>query len=232
MVLACVVAGSRAVLVARRAARLGRVHRSVVSWTFGEIWDCGCRAWSRTRRSPTSGSSASTRLLPRNGRLDPVPGRPNPRTLWLDGVTASLAAAAVGAAVLFELVLVYDRGSPATVATNLAYPLGDVLLLSAVVGVFSLNALAAGAALAVLGAGILCDVRRRLHLPLPERRGTYVEGTGSTSSGRLPAADRGRRLGRRPAPRGIETEASRSSPFPRSARSSRPRSSSTTTSRA
>jgi two-component system cell cycle response regulator len=62
-----------------------------------------------------------------------------PGTLWLDGVTASLGAAALGAAVLFELVLRITKGSLGTVVTNLAYPLGDVLLLSAVFGVFSLT---------------------------------------------------------------------------------------------
>src|SRR5207247_1466028 len=52
-------------------------------------------------------------------------------TLWLDGVTASLAAGALGAAVLVEVVLGTTSGSTSAVATNLAYPLGDVLLLSA-----------------------------------------------------------------------------------------------------
>ena len=60
-------------------------------------------------------------------------------TLWLDGITASLAAGALAAAVLFELVIVTTEGSAATVITNLAYPLGDVLLLSAVFGAFSLT---------------------------------------------------------------------------------------------
>jgi len=55
-------------------------------------------------------------------------------TLWLDGFTESLAAAALGAAVLVEVVLESTQGSLSTVATNLAYPLGDVLLLSAVFG--------------------------------------------------------------------------------------------------
>jgi hypothetical protein len=51
-------------------------------------------------------------------------------TLWLDGLTAALATAALSAAVFVELVLETTEGSTAVVATNLAYPLGDVLLLS------------------------------------------------------------------------------------------------------
>src|SRR6266516_2345248 len=60
-------------------------------------------------------------------------------SVWLDGVTAALAAAAVGAALLFEAVLTTTGGSHAAIVTNLAYPLGDILLLALVVGVFALS---------------------------------------------------------------------------------------------
>ena len=46
--------------------------------------------------------------------------------LWLDGVIASLAVAALGAAVVFDEVLKSTGGSTLVVATNLAYPLADV----------------------------------------------------------------------------------------------------------
>ena len=49
----------------------------------------------------------------------------------VDGVTAALAAAALGAVVIVEAVLGNTSGSMSDVATNLAYPLGDLLLLSA-----------------------------------------------------------------------------------------------------
>ena len=50
------------------------------------------------------------------------------RSLWLDGLTAALGAAALGAAVLIEIVLETTSGSRSIVVTNLAYPIGDVLL--------------------------------------------------------------------------------------------------------
>jgi two-component system, cell cycle response regulator len=75
--------------------------------------------------------------------------------LWLDGLTASIAAAALGAAVLLELVLGTTSGSPSAVATNLAYPLGDVLLLSAVFGVFSLSGWRVDRQWLLLGLGVL-----------------------------------------------------------------------------
>ena len=75
--------------------------------------------------------------------------------LWLDGLTASVAAAALGAAVLLEVVLRSAEGSRAAVATNLAYPLGDVLLLSAVFGVFSLAGWRIERRWLLLGLGVL-----------------------------------------------------------------------------
>jgi hypothetical protein len=59
--------------------------------------------------------------------------------LWLDGVIASLAVAALGAAVVFDEVLSSTGGSALVIATNLAYPLADVLLLALVVATFALT---------------------------------------------------------------------------------------------
>jgi hypothetical protein len=54
-------------------------------------------------------------------------------SLWLDGVIAALALSAVGSAIVFEAVLDVTGGDAAAVATNLAYPLADLLLLGLVV---------------------------------------------------------------------------------------------------
>ena len=53
---------------------------------------------------------------------------------WLDGAVASMGTAAVCAAFLFSRVLTLTGGDAAATATNLAYPIGDVLLLSLVMG--------------------------------------------------------------------------------------------------
>ncbi len=53
---------------------------------------------------------------------------------WLDGAVAGVGAAAVCAAFVFEGVLRSAGGGTAAVATNLAYPVGDLLLLAMVVG--------------------------------------------------------------------------------------------------
>ncbi|HTW12547.1 MAG TPA: diguanylate cyclase, partial [Solirubrobacteraceae bacterium] len=53
---------------------------------------------------------------------------------WLDGIIAGLGAAALCSAFLFHGVLRAAGGSSGVVATNLAYPIGDLLLLSIVIG--------------------------------------------------------------------------------------------------
>jgi len=54
--------------------------------------------------------------------------------LWVDGALAALAVAALSAAVVFQSVLHSTGGQPIEVATNLAYPLGDLVLLGMVTG--------------------------------------------------------------------------------------------------
>jgi diguanylate cyclase len=53
---------------------------------------------------------------------------------WLDGAVAGLGAAALCAAFAFQSVLHVAGGGPAAVATELAYPVGDALLLAMAVG--------------------------------------------------------------------------------------------------
>jgi EAL domain-containing protein (putative c-di-GMP-specific phosphodiesterase class I)/methyl-accepting chemotaxis protein len=53
---------------------------------------------------------------------------------WLDGAVASMGTAAVCAAFVFDRVVRLTGGDPAATATNLAYPIGDVLLLSLIMG--------------------------------------------------------------------------------------------------
>jgi hypothetical protein len=62
-----------------------------------------------------------------------------PSALWLDGLIAALAVAALGAALVFGVVA-STEGSLAAVATNLAYPLGDLMLLAFVIAVITVTA--------------------------------------------------------------------------------------------
>jgi two-component system cell cycle response regulator len=98
------------------------------------------------------------------------------RTLSLDGATASLAAAAVGAGVLFTLVTATTGGGAAVILTNLAYPLGDLLLLALVVGVFALTGWRPGTAWTLIGAGMIAATIADGVYLIQVAGGTYVEG--------------------------------------------------------
>jgi hypothetical protein len=54
--------------------------------------------------------------------------------LWLDGVIGALTVGALSAAIVFAAVKASTGGDTAAVATNLAYPLGDMILIGLVIG--------------------------------------------------------------------------------------------------
>ena len=96
--------------------------------------------------------------------------------LWIDGVTAALAAATLGSAVIVQAVLEITDGPFSTVATGLAYPLGDVILLSLVIAAFSLTAWRPGGAWWLFGVSLLlfaCGDSIYLYLTAKDK---YVEG--------------------------------------------------------
>jgi diguanylate cyclase (GGDEF)-like protein len=96
--------------------------------------------------------------------------------LWIDGLTAALAAATLGSAVLLEEMLEITEGSTSTVATGLAYPLGDVVLLSLVIAAFSLTAWRPGRAWWLIGLSLLVfAVGDSIYL-YTSAKGSYVEG--------------------------------------------------------
>jgi two-component system cell cycle response regulator len=62
-----------------------------------------------------------------------------PKRLWVDGVTASLATAAVAAALVVPGIVDLIGGDWKSVATNAAYPLSDLILLGLVVGAMAVR---------------------------------------------------------------------------------------------
>jgi len=98
-----------------------------------------------------------------------------PRALWLDGVVAALAVAAVGAAVF--LPTASTEGGTAAIATSLAYPVADVVLITLVVGVFGVSGWRPGRGWGLIGAAFTLQVVADgiyLHLVAA---GTYTPGT-------------------------------------------------------
>ncbi|MGH3064720.1 MAG: bifunctional diguanylate cyclase/phosphohydrolase [Gaiellaceae bacterium] len=177
MVSACVIAGSHAYLVKREQVAWIAITAALASWAFGEIW----YAIFEPESYPSMADAGFIGFYPLvyvgivlllRERARSIAG-----TLWLDGVTASLAAAALGAAVVVELVLESTEGARSTVVTNLAYPLGDVLLLSAVFGVFSLTSWRPGRRWLLLGLGAFATAIADSVYLFQSANGTYMDGT-------------------------------------------------------
>ena len=177
MVLACVIVGSHAYLVQRERVAWTVITVALSCWTFGEIWYAVFKP--ETYPSMADAGFIAFYVLLYAGVVLLLRSRVRSiaDTLWLDGITAAFAAAAIGAAILVDLVLENTEGSTSTVVTNLAYPLGDVLLLSAVFGVFSLTRWRPGPRWLVLGLGILATTAADAVYLFQSSNGTYVEGT-------------------------------------------------------
>jgi two-component system, cell cycle response regulator len=97
-------------------------------------------------------------------------------SLWLDGLVAATAAGALGSSVLVEVVVNSTHGSRLVVVTNLAYPLGDVLLLALIVFVFSVTRWQPGRAWTLIAAGLLLNTVGDAVYLYEVAVGTYVEG--------------------------------------------------------
>ena len=99
------------------------------------------------------------------------------RSIWLDGVMAALAVAAVGAAILVDVILHTTQGKLLPDATNLAYPLGDIVLLALLAGVFGLARWRPGRDWTLIACSIgLTALADAIYL-YQSAVGTYVSGT-------------------------------------------------------
>jgi two-component system, cell cycle response regulator len=96
---------------------------------------------------------------------------------WLDGAIAAAASAAVIAALALEPILRSAvHGSAAAIATNMAYPLGDLILLAIVVGAAGLSGWRPGRAWALLGLGLALSAIADVAYVYANIDDTYVVG--------------------------------------------------------
>jgi diguanylate cyclase (GGDEF)-like protein len=97
--------------------------------------------------------------------------------LWADGAIAALGAAALGAAFVFDFVAERTSGTALQVATTLSYPLGDVAMLSIVVGVVALTGWRPGRTWSLLLAGLSALVIADIAYTLQSTDGTLPGGS-------------------------------------------------------
>src|SRR4051794_20774672 len=98
-------------------------------------------------------------------------------SLWLDGLVAALAVAALVEVVVFRPVMATSGGSALEGATNLAYPLCDLVLLAVVVGVFAMTGWRPGRAWTLIGLGLCAAVAADCIFAFQAAEGTYEAGT-------------------------------------------------------
>jgi diguanylate cyclase (GGDEF)-like protein len=98
-------------------------------------------------------------------------------TDWLDGLVAGLGLGAVAAGLVLGPILASTGGSVAAVATNLAYPVGDLLLLLVVVTAIGLTGWRPGRMWALLALSLLLNVTTDTIYLFQVATSTYTEGT-------------------------------------------------------
>ena len=130
----------RAVSQRNERAAWALMALAIGSWAAGEIyWDAYLASASGPTPIPSVAdifwlffylpATASVVLLARS-RLPHLSA-----SLWLDGLIGALGVGSVSAAIVFDAVLHATGGDFGVVATGLAYPVGDLLLLGMLVSV-------------------------------------------------------------------------------------------------
>ena len=178
--LAAVIAVCRPVRRRPERAAWAWLAAAVCSWALGEVfWDLFLR--NHDVVPVPSGSDVFWlafyplafvglfRLVRGDGRRIPV-------SAWLDGLVAALGTAALASAVLVNVIIDATGGSTAAVVVNLAYPLGDILLLALVVGSSVVGSRTWGRARLEAAAGLVAFGAADAVYLFQAARGTYVEG--------------------------------------------------------
>ena len=188
---------ARAALVRRERAAWTLIGAGLLIWTGGEIYYEAVLAASGSVPIPSPADLGYLLFYPLTyaGLIVLLRERIGsfPFTRWLDGLIAGLAVAALTAALaLGPIADASTGGSSLEVATNLAYPIADLTLLTLVVSAAAFTGWRPGADLVAARRRAARPRRLRRHLPAPVRPGHLRR--------RRPA--RRRLAARRPAPGG------------------------------
>jgi len=174
--LAIVAVAARAVLVPDERAAWALLAAGIAAYSVGDVvWTAGGYASGVTIADPLyllfyPAAYIALLLLVRSrvSRFN--------RGVWLDGVSVALAVGAIGAAFLLEFALDHAEGDSLAIATNLAYPLGDVALLAFVAGVFWLVGRRAGVEWILIGLAVVATSVADAAYLWTSVTGTYQEG--------------------------------------------------------
>ncbi len=147
----------RAVLVPERRAPWALAGLGIASWTIGDVYWTFSVADNPNAPYPSVADAfylleypafyVSLLLLVRS-RSRPLGGG-----LWLDGAIGALAVGAVVAALAVDSIISGTSGDGLAIATSLAYPIFDLILVALVIVVFGISGWRPGRAWMLLGVG-------------------------------------------------------------------------------
>ena len=170
----------RAAVITEERLAWSIMGAAIVAWTAGDIlWTV---LWAKDPNAPYPSasdalwlawypmSSAALFLLVRS-RIASFRA-----SLWLDGAIGALCTVALAFAFAYGPIAEGTTGSTAAVLINLAYPLGDALVLGVVVAVFGLSAWRPGRAWLILGAGLALNAVADVTYLVQTALGTYEQG--------------------------------------------------------
>jgi two-component system, cell cycle response regulator len=171
----------RVVLVDREQLAWGLLGLGLLAWTGGEIFYSAALSGAETIPIPSPADAGYLLFYPLAYAAliallrDRIGAFPIAR--WLDGLVVGTAIAALAAALaLGPIVDASTAGSIAAVATNLAYPIADLTLLTLVFTACAFTGWRPGLTWLTLGGGLLAlAVSDGIYL-LQSAQGTYVEG--------------------------------------------------------
>ncbi len=158
MVMAAVSCLWRAATVRAERVAWTVMGAGLLSWTFGEL--CWTLAFNNYDTVPVPSVADAGYLLyyPAAFVTLVLLFRERVREFrsshWLDGAIAALAVGSLASAIAFRPIVEATTGDAVAIAVNLAYPLGDLVLLSIVVAIFGLSGWRPGRAWLFLGAGL------------------------------------------------------------------------------
>jgi two-component system, cell cycle response regulator len=172
---------ARALAVSDERAAWFVMGAGLLAWTAGEVWWTLFLADDPNPPYPSIADVLQLAFYPASYAALLLLARSRTESfrssLWLDGAIAALTVAAVIATLAFQPIVDATSGGPMEVAINLAYPVGDLLLLTLVVVVFGLNGWRPDPVWLVLGGGLaLTAVADGLYL-VQSATDSYVKGT-------------------------------------------------------
>jgi two-component system cell cycle response regulator len=97
--------------------------------------------------------------------------------MWVDGVLAALTVSALVVAVAFDPIVDAVHGSPAQTAVNVAYPVGDLVVVGFVLIAFATRAWRPGRGWALFGLGVALSAIADTLFVYQDAVGSYIEGS-------------------------------------------------------